>query len=35
MAGYTSLGTGSSGVFARFFCPPEIVIHVLKRKREI
>ena len=30
MAGYTSWGTGSSGVFARFFCPPEIVIHTLR-----
>jgi uncharacterized protein len=29
MAGYTSYGAGSSGVFARFFCPPEIVIHEL------
>jgi len=29
MAGYTSAGVGSSGVFARFFCPPEIVIHTL------
>jgi len=31
MQGYTSRGTGSSGVFARFFCPPEIVIHTLTR----
>jgi predicted MPP superfamily phosphohydrolase len=31
MRGYTSRGTGSSGVFARFFCPPEIVIHTLTR----
>ncbi|MBM4458605.1 MAG: metallophosphoesterase [Chloroflexi bacterium] len=30
MEGYTSAGTGSSGVFARFFCPPEIVIHELQ-----
>ncbi|MFZ5918239.1 MAG: metallophosphoesterase [Chloroflexota bacterium] len=29
MRGYTSAGTGSSGVFARFFCPPEIVVHRL------
>lgn len=29
MQGYTSAGTGSSGVFARFFCPPEIIIHEL------
>lgn len=29
MRGYTSAGVGSSGVFARFFCPPEIVIHTL------
>ena len=31
MRGYTSAGVGSSGIFARFFCPPEIVIHVLER----
>lgn len=31
MAGYTSAGTGSSGVFVRFFCPPEIVVHRLQR----
>lgn len=30
MVGYTSVGVGSSGVFARYFCPPEIVIHNLK-----
>ncbi len=29
MRGYTSSGTGSSGVPARFFCPPEVVIHEL------
>jgi predicted MPP superfamily phosphohydrolase len=29
MEGYTSAGVGSSGVFGRFFCPPEIVIHQL------
>jgi predicted MPP superfamily phosphohydrolase len=27
MAGYTSVGTGSSVVFARFNCPPEITLH--------
>jgi predicted MPP superfamily phosphohydrolase len=31
MAGYTSAGVGASGVFARFFCPPEAVIHELRR----
>ena len=31
MSGYTSAGIGSSGIFARFFCPPEIVIHVLQK----
>lgn len=31
MSGYTSAGVGCSGVFARFYCPPEIVIHTLKR----
>lgn len=31
MLGYTSAGTGSSGVLARFFCPPEAVIHTLRR----
>lgn len=30
MQGYTSAGVGASGVFARFFCPPEIVIHTLQ-----
>lgn len=30
MSGYTSAGIGSSGVFARFFCPPEVVIHTLQ-----
>lgn len=29
MRGYTSTGTGSSGVFARFFSPPEVVLHHL------
>lgn len=32
MQGYTSRGTGGCGVPARFFCPPEITIHVLKAK---
>lgn len=32
MQGYTSAGVGASGVFARFFCPPEIVIHTLARE---
>lgn len=27
MAGYTSRGTGSSGLAVRFFCPPEITLH--------
>jgi predicted MPP superfamily phosphohydrolase len=31
MAGYTSRGTGSCGVAARLFCPPEITIHTLCR----
>ena len=30
MQGYTSRGTGSSGLQVRFNCPPEITIHVLK-----
>jgi predicted MPP superfamily phosphohydrolase len=30
MPGYTSRGTGSSGIFARFHCPPEITVHVLR-----
>ena len=29
MKGYTSRGTGSSGVPVRFFCPPEITLHEL------
>lgn len=29
--GYTSPGTGSCGVPARFNCPPEITVHVLRR----
>ncbi len=31
MAGYTSKGVGTSGVRARFFCPPEITLITLKR----
>ncbi len=30
MAGYTSSGAGSSSVPIRFFCPPEITVHVLR-----
>lgn len=30
--GYTSRGTGSCGVPLRFFCPPEIVVHVLRSR---
>lgn len=29
MVGYTSRGTGSAGVTARFHCPPEITVHIL------
>jgi predicted MPP superfamily phosphohydrolase len=29
MPGYTSRGTGSCGVNARFHCPPEITLHTL------
>ena len=29
MHGYTSTGTGSSGIPVRFFCPPEITVHNL------
>jgi uncharacterized protein len=31
MAGYTSVGTGSSVVPVRFNCPPEITLHTLRR----
>jgi predicted MPP superfamily phosphohydrolase len=31
LRGYTSPGTGSCGVPLRFFCPPEITIHTLRR----
>ena len=37
MSGYTSRGTGSAGVAARFNCPPEMTLHTLTRataKRE-
>jgi predicted MPP superfamily phosphohydrolase len=30
--GYTSAGTGSCGVPARFNCPPEITVHILRHK---
>jgi len=33
MVGYTSRGTGSAGVAARFYCPPEITIHILRGVR--
>jgi predicted MPP superfamily phosphohydrolase len=29
MKGYTSRGTGSAGLPARFFCPPEVTVHRL------
>ncbi|MCK5739310.1 metallophosphoesterase, partial [bacterium] len=32
MHGYTSTGTGSSGFPARFNCPPEITLHILRDK---
>ncbi|MEO8824318.1 MAG: metallophosphoesterase [Chthoniobacterales bacterium] len=31
MQGYTSRGTGACGVAARFFCPPEMTLHILRR----
>jgi len=31
MAGYTSVGAGSSVVPVRFNCPPEITLHRLRR----
>ncbi|MGB0408557.1 MAG: metallophosphoesterase [Opitutales bacterium] len=31
MQGYTSRGTGSSGVAARFNCRPEVTVHTLRR----
>jgi predicted MPP superfamily phosphohydrolase len=30
MIGYTSRGTGSAGVASRFYCPPEITVHILR-----
>jgi uncharacterized protein len=30
LQGYTSRGTGSTGVPVRFFCPPEITLHTLR-----
>ena len=33
MAGYTSRGTGSSGVAVRYCCPPEITVHRLLRRQ--
>lgn len=34
LCGYTSRGTGSCGVAARFNCPPEITVHVLRTARD-
>lgn len=34
MQGYTSMGAGSSIVPARFNCPPEVTIHVLRQATE-
>ncbi|WP_051249555.1 metallophosphoesterase [Maridesulfovibrio zosterae] len=34
MSGYTSRGTGCSGVQARFNCPPEISMHILYSKAD-
>ena len=33
LVGYTSAGTGACGVPLRFFCPPEITVHVLCSNR--
>jgi len=30
MSGYTSRGSGTAGVAARFHCPPEITVHILR-----
>mgnify|MGYP000641475573 CR=1 FL=1 len=32
MTGYTSRGTGAAGVAARFYCPPEITVHILRSR---
>jgi hypothetical protein len=32
--GYTSRGVGASGIGARLFCPPEIVVHRLVGTKE-
>ena len=32
LQGYTSAGTGSCGVAARFSCPPEMTLHTLRRE---
>jgi len=34
MPGYTSRGTGATGVAARLFCPPEITLHTLHLSRD-
>jgi hypothetical protein len=34
LVGYTGPGTGACGVNARFFCPPEVTVHVLRRASE-
>jgi uridine kinase/predicted MPP superfamily phosphohydrolase len=31
LQGYTSRGVGCSGAFIRFFCPPEMTLHTLRR----
>lgn len=33
MIGYTSRGTGTAGVAARFHCPPEVTVHILRSKK--
>lgn len=32
MHGYTSRGTGASGMPVRFFCPPEVTLHTLRTR---